>query len=125
MVAPARGETWPVEVKARVLAAVAAGESINKASEQAGVPRTTVIDWVHQTRPVRIDMSDSKKAEFEELFAKAVTSGLCAFVAGASQILDAEWRSKQNAADLAILVGVVFDKASRVAAAFGEREESD
>lgn len=115
------------EVKAQVLAALLAGQSVTQVARQFNVTRTTVRTW----RTAAGLTSDSplinheKRAEIDDLVGSLLASIITTLRVQAEQFRDREWLAKQNAADLAVLFGVMADKGFRILEAADVSEAPD
>ena len=121
------------ETRAAVLAAIASGDSIRHAAEAHDVPPSTAAGWKKKAK-VQTGSAQSRtkkrNGEFDaEVYdpADPFSDLLILLTRDKIQTLreqlhffrDVEWLRKQNAADVAILFGVVSDKALRLLEAYG------
>lgn len=107
--------TYTPETKAAVLAALLTGEAYRAVSERFDVPVATLQYWHQQTVPKPYDaIGTEKKDELGELVTEYVRESLRTLRVQAEQFAGREWLAKQNAADAAILHGVLADKTIRV-----------
>ena len=107
--------------KAAVLAALLAGQSVNSVAREYKLPKSTVSRWKNE--PVVPDGGTQKK-EVGELVLDYLRSNLEALRAQTVMFSDMAWLAKQNAADIAVLHGVMTDKAIRLLEAM-ERQTAE
>lgn len=122
------------ETRAAVLAAIASGDSIRHASEEFGVPTSTISEWKkkHKARrkSVRKNRPKKNKAEpagspagtepatLDELLVELVREKLITLREQLQVFRDPEYLKKQPAGEAAILYGVIADKAIRILEAY-------
>ena len=92
---------------------LALGSSVQEVSDKLAVPHQTIVEW-RAYLPAEIGRGRLKKEVIEELFGQYLEKSLRATLAQLEVISDPDWIRTQNAADLATLHGVVFDKSVRV-----------
>ena len=109
------------EVKAQVIAALLEGQSIRHVAEQYNVPRSTVLNWKKEWGNVPKD--GTQKKEFSELVLDYLRADLETMRAQAETFRDRDWLLKQSASEVAVLHGVMTDKAIRLLEALGRNEE--
>lgn len=104
------------ETKAAALAALLAGQSVNEVAKEYKVPRGTLRSW--KSRQTNGDtvatVATDKKTEVGELLIEYLRANLAALKAQVTVFSDPDWLKKQNAADAAVLHGVMTDKAVRL-----------
>ena len=100
-----------------------AGQSVASVADEFGVSRNTVQTWRRDLRNTNIVHQPEKKAELGELVADYLAEILETLTAQSRFARDPEWLGRQNAADLAILHGVLNDKAVRILAALQSPDE--
>src|SRR5690349_5896984 len=108
------------ETRAAVLAALLSGSSITEISRRLKIPDTTIARWRDQAGigpkapkdPQWI--GDEKKKDLGELVGDYLNDILVSLRAQAVHTRDKDWLDRQNAHDLAILHGVLSDKAVRL-----------
>lgn len=125
------GKEYPAEVKAQVMAALLAGQSVNAASKQYRIPKGTISGW-KQRGPGMFDEGvagvATQKREMEEMSAlllQLVRAELKSLIAQAEHTSDKRWLNRQEAAQLATLHGVSHDKIFRLIEALDRAESSD
>lgn len=105
------------ELKAQVMAALLAGQSLNKVAGEYKLPKSTVQGWRKQADAIRSTggaTSESIDAKLLEYLGKSITA-LCI---QAEHFGDKGWLTKQSAEQLAVLHGVQTDKIIRLLEAF-------
>lgn len=118
------------EVKATVIAEWKAGSSLNALVKAHGVPKTTVRGWVAPYERVAIAPSAAPKKELatydlDEMALRLVRGSVDAVDRIYGVTGDGEWLRKQNAADLAVLAGVIADKLYRLLGAIQPTNSAD
>lgn len=124
---PEARQTHSPETKAAAMAALLQGQSINEVARDYKLPRGTVSKWA---AAVRKDggasiAGSTKKEEIGDLLTAYLAANLAALASQARAFSDADWLARQNAADLAVLHGVMTDKAVRLIEAFGRAAGDD
>jgi len=109
------------ETKAAAIAALLAGQSISSVAKEYKVPKGTVHGWRNQSRT--ISMSTEKKEEFGDLLEAALRSYIAATRSIAENVQDKNYIKSQPASELAVLFGVINDKAFRMIEAFGKHDD--
>ncbi len=89
------------------------GASVQEVSDKLDVPKQSVSRW-RELLPAEVGRGGTKKEVIEDLFGQYLEKSLRATLAQLEVISDPDWIRTQNAADLATLHGVVFDKSVRV-----------
>ena len=98
------------ETRAQVMAALMAGQSIGQVSREYKIPKSTVSRWKND--PVPTD--GTQKRDIGELILKYLQANLEALYSQAKVFTDEKWLKKQEASQLAVLHGVMTDKAIRI-----------
>lgn len=106
------------QVRAEALALLATGDSVHGVARQLGIPRTTVKRWRDQLH----NDGPQKKTIGEQVYG-FVEESIDTLRAQARFTRDPEWLLQQSAADLAMLHGVMFDKAWRLLGALQPAEQ--
>lgn len=101
------------QIKAQVLAAIAAGTSVLAVSRQFKVSPSTIRMW-RGAAGITPVVSAEKKQDLGVLIAEYLDAGLQALAAQARLVSDPVWIAKQDADKLAILHGVIADKLARI-----------
>jgi transposase-like protein len=112
-----RGVAHPPELRAQVVAAVLAGESISEVARRFGVDKSSVIRWSAAMQPVEPSVARTREA-LSELIWDAVVETLKSLIARAAVTGQADWIEKQSAADLAQLGGTEWDRIIRMVSGF-------
>ncbi len=108
------------ESRAAVLAAIISGSTLSEVARAMKLPEPTVRRWRDQAGigpkapPDRQWLGDEKKRDLGELVGEYLDDILISLRAQAIHTRDSEWLHQQNARDLAILHGVLSDKAVRL-----------
>lgn len=106
--------------RAAVLASLLAGSSVAEVSRQTGIPDSTVERWRDQAgigpKQPKIPqlLGAETKYDLGELVGGYLSDILITLRAQSVHARDEEWLARQNAHDLAILHGVLSDKAVRL-----------
>lgn len=109
------------ETRAAVLASLLAGQSIGQVSREYNIPKGTVSAWKSR----RGRESATQKREIGELLLIYLRTNLEALTAQAEAFKDSTWLRGQSASDVAVLHGVMTDKAIRLLEAFGNAQDGD
>jgi len=108
------GEHTPEE-KAAVLAALLAGQSVSNVARQFNVARQTVRRWRVAAGMVDVPVvNHQKRAELDDLVGNLLRAILTTLQIQAEQFRDGAWLRTQDASELAVLFGVMADKAFRI-----------
>lgn len=109
------------DVKAAVLAALLAGQSVSEVSREYNIPEGTIKSWrtrknvSQMQRDAFEDASDATlKKDIGELLLGYLQTNLETLRAQARVFGDEEWLKQQSAGELAVLHGVMTDKAVRL-----------
>lgn len=115
------------------MAALLAGQSISQVAAEYKIPAGTVKSWSVRLRTspevaavASGDASDAtgkKAAAIGDLLLSYLRANLTTLEAQAVVFRDADWLKKQDAAGLAVLHGVLTDKAVRLLEALGGASE--
>jgi len=119
--------TYSPETKAAVMAAMLAGQGIEEVAAQYKIPSGTIKSWrVRAKQPTtRRDASDvssvapDKRQQIGDLLILYLRANLKTLEAQTAVFADKDWLTKQPASDLAVLHGVMTDKAVRLLEALG------
>ena len=104
------GNGHPPEVRAAATAALLAGQSISSVAKEYDIPKSTVGRWKLEPIPE----VETEKREIGELLLEYLQQNLVTLKAQAKAFGDPDWLSRQGAQELAILHGVMTDKAVRL-----------
>lgn len=102
------------ETKAAVIAALLAGQSVSQVARDYSVSRRAVQIWRDSAGVNRPPVSQEKQDEIGELVGNALRSFLVTVSVLSERTHDETWFREQSAADIAVLVGVLTDKAVRI-----------
>ena len=102
--------TYSDETKAAVLAALMQGQSINSVAREYDIPKGTISNW--KNNPPSVD-TDTKR-DIGELLLDYLRANLKALTAQAELFQDPVWLKRNSASDVAVLHGVMTDKAVRL-----------
>lgn len=111
------------ETKAAVMAALLSGQSINQVARDYKIPKGTVSYWKRHAGGR--DVSTQKKERIGELLVDYLTTSLETLRAQAELFRDESWLKRQTASDVAVLHGVVTDKAIRLLEALSAAQVED
>lgn len=103
------------ETKAAVMAALLAGQSVSQVANEYSIPRGTIANWsakLHESELANVP--NTKKEEIGDLLIRYLRANLATLEKQVNVFSDADWLKKQNAADAAVLHGVLTDKAVRL-----------
>ncbi len=121
-----QGEAHDPNVKAAVVAALLAGQSISFVAKQYNLPRSTVANWAGSKRSMLSDKSaDNDRQEVTNLLFDLLRANLRALIAQAEVSAEKDYLRKQSGENLALLQGVLHDKTVRMLEAMtsGENDE--
>lgn len=105
-----KGRTHTNEVRAEVIAALLAGQGVNEVSRQYNVPKATVSRIKNGLAPEQLEQK-----KISDLVEAHLTESLRAATALAQKVASNEsWFTKQNAADIGVLYGILTDKSIRI-----------
>ena len=102
------------ETKAAVMASLLAGQSVSQVSKEYKIPRGTVAGWSSKLNSGELIISNTKKGEIGDLLLNYLRANLKTLEAQVEAFSNSDWLVKQNAADAAVLHGVLTDKAVRL-----------
>ena len=118
------------EVKAAVMAALLAGQSISSVAKKYEIPKGTVSGWqkqagnplgalVNPSPGVATVATQKKQDEILDLMLDLVIAQLKSQIALADHAGDKKWLTTQDASAIAMLIGVSNDKVFRLIEAMG------
>ena len=102
-------------LRTEAVARVRTGEPVDRVANALGVDWHTVQAWVRAATPSN---SEQKGYDYNRQFAGHLEQALDTLTAQLRLVGEPDWIRQQNARDLAILYGVVHDKAMTVYAAW-------
>ncbi len=115
------------EIKAQVMAALLAGQSVSSAAREYKIPKGTVSGWRKEAL-VKMERSQvgedptQKSVTIDDLLLDYVHVNLVTLRAQSEFFRDKEWLKQQPASELAVLHGVVADKTIRILEAWGNNQ---
>lgn len=99
----------PPEIRAEVMSCLLQGQGVTTVAKQYDIPTSTVSRWKRKARE-----EAGRTDDVGELLLEYLTANLTTLRAQAERFRDPEWLSEQDAADVAVLHGVLTDKAVRL-----------
>jgi len=121
----ARGKAHPPELKAMVLASLAAGTSPAEVARQFELDLSTISRWGKQIPQVLQAVATQKKRDFGDMLGSYLEELIKTAVEQQKHFRDKEWLQRQNAADIAVLHGVSIDKGIRLFEAANRAQEAE
>lgn len=118
----AKGVERDEATKAAVMAALLTGQSINYCVKEYKIPRGTVAQWSRDLSRVRTGTYE-KRERIGQLIIDNVEAEFETMIAMQDVFTNQEWLKKQSASELAVLYGVIKDKAIRVLEAIPDTAE--
>lgn len=119
---PQKGRAkYSQETKAAALAALLEGQAIHKVASDFKLPEGTVKAWRSRMKGAATETraATENREEIGELLVGYLHANLTTLRAQQVVFADPAWLRQQNAADLAVLHGVMTDKAIRLLEALG------
>lgn len=118
--------TYDPRVKAAALAELVTGASVAATARKFRIARSTLAAWRNVADlPAPTPARQQKKVEIGEQLYGYLEESIATLVAQLRFARDPDWLARQNAADLAVFMGVAADKATRLLAAFRPAPDSD
>jgi hypothetical protein len=117
----AKGKAHDETIRAEAMAALLAGQSISYVAKEYKLPRGTVSAW-SRNLPRNHTVSTEKRERIGQLIIDNVEAEFETMIAMQDVFTDKEWLKKQSASELAVLYGVIKDKAIRVLEALPDAE---
>lgn len=106
------------EIKAQVMAALLAGQSINATAAHFQIPKGTVSGWARRAgqgiHSELATVATQKRERIGHLIIDNLEAEMEATKAMTNVFKDEQWLRKQEASQLAVLYGVIKDKTHRV-----------
>lgn len=121
----ARGVPHDDQKRAAVVSALLEGQSVSQVSRDYNVSRASVIAWREAAGLRSTPVEQEKRDEIGGLVADALRGYLTAVSVLTSRTHDEAWFNRQDAADVAVLIGVLTDKAVRILEAIESAEPAD
>lgn len=110
------------ETKAAVMAALLTGQSISQVAREYNIPKGTVSNWKNRHKGPK---DGTQKKEIGDLLLAYLKANLEALTAQVQVFKDPVWLKAQVASDVAVLHGVMTDKAIRLLEAMSNADEQD
>jgi transposase-like protein len=112
------------EVKAQVVAALLAGQGVTEVAATYKLPENTVKTWKRRLKDPEggtkvSEVEPAKKEQIGDLLIDYLHANLQTLRKQNEVFSDPVWLAKQNAADVAVLHGVITDKTIRLLDALG------
>lgn len=108
------------ETKAAALAALLTGQSVSAVAREYKLPKGTVSNWKNHQPAQGVQSDRTQKSEaVSALLIDYLQTNLETLKIQSVFFRDVAWLTKQNAADLAVLHGVMTDKTIRLLEALG------
>jgi transposase len=110
------------DVKAAVIAALMAGQSVSQVAKQYALPKGTVSNWKHRKAEgvrddagtVSRDGTQKAGSSIGDLLVELVRENLKGLIAVSKLLQDDAWLRKQDAAEIGTLAGITHDKTTRM-----------
>jgi transposase-like protein len=102
------------ELKAQVMAALLAGQSVSTVSKQYNIPAGTVGRWNAESKDVVGSLRREKKGAIGDLLLEYLTINLKTLTAQSETFADREWLLAHSPSEAAVLHGVLVDKTVRL-----------
>ena len=96
--------------KAAIIGALLTGESVSKLAEEFGISRTTIYRWKKESP----ELQNVTQKNIGDLLLEYLQESLITLKEQAAFFRDPDWLDKQEAADVAVLHGVMSDKSYRM-----------
>lgn len=110
------------ETKAAALAALVEGQSVNAIAREYKIPPGTISSW--KNRDLQ-GIEIQKNSKVGDLLIEYLNANLHALIKQTYVFSDETWLKKQNAADAAVLHGVMTDKTIRLVEALSKASSKD
>lgn len=120
-------KNYSKEIKATVIAALLEGQSVSRIAKDYNIPSGTVKSWKNrqeQNADATIETVATQKKEISNLIIELLETHLEAAI-NIAQSIDTDYIKKQSASEVAVLLGVINDKAFRMLEALGRAEDND
>jgi transposase-like protein len=122
----AKSASHSPEVKAAVIAALLAGQSVSQVAKAHKLPKGTVSNWKNRkAEGVRsVPGDETQKESIDDLIVTLVRESLKGLIAGARVAQDDVWMKRQTAAELGTFLGILNDKTARMLEAISESDRA-
>lgn len=122
--------TYSEETKAAAMAALLAGQSVSSVAREYKIPKGTASNWkrkaAEQVDGVQSDRTQNTREAIGDLLLEYLQENLRSLKAQSALFGDLDWLRDQDASQLAVLHGVMTDKAVRLLEAMsGSIDASD
>lgn len=113
------------ETKGAVMAALLTGQSVSSLAREYQIPKGTVSGWKRQAfEQGVVSPATQKRQRIGELIIEYVEAALIALKAQVEAVGNERYITKQDASELAVLHGVIADKAIRILEGIAAQDES-
>lgn len=109
-----RGKAHNSDLKAKAQGALLSGRTPAEVARRYGLAESTVRSWAGGLGEKFAEVRAKKGVDFDEAVGDYLTASLTSLTAQARHARDPAWLMEQPAHKLALLHGVMFDKAIRV-----------
>ena len=109
-----RGVPHSDATKGAAMAALLAGQSVHEVAGKYHIARATVRAWRTQANVSSPPVHPQKETEWGDLISDALRSYLVTVSVLARRSQDETWFGRQSAESIAVLIGVLTDKAVRI-----------
>ena len=119
------GNEYQPEVKAAVMSALLAGQSVCSVAREYKIPKGTVSSWKRKAfdEVAGVEEGSTQKKAIGDLLLEYLEANLRSLKVQAEHFGDKTWLASQSADSLAVLHGVQTDKAIRLLEALTAGEE--
>ena len=118
--------TYSDETKAAVKAALLEGQGVSRVAKDYKIPEGTVKAWKSRLKKEGVaEVAPQKKKEIGDLLIEYLHENLETLRSQSEHFRDKDWLKDQSADDLAVLHGVMCDKAVRLLEAIGNAGASN
>jgi transposase-like protein len=120
-------KNYSKETKAAVIAALLEGQSVSRVAKDYNIPSGTVKSWKNRQEQAGFATSETvatQKKEISNLIIELLETHLRAAI-GITNAIDSSYIKKQSASEVAVLLGVINDKAFRILEALGRAGDND
>ena len=124
---PKRPVARSAEVRAAVITALLAGQSVSQVAKEYNLPKGTVSSWKTRTaegitspnaKPANVNAASAsgatQKESIGDLLVDLVRENIKGLIAGAQLLQDAKWLRSQGAAELGTILSITNDKTIRM-----------
>ena len=101
------------KIKAEVLSLLLSGQAIDAVAAQYNIPASTIRYW-HSKMQNIADVGDDDRAKIGDLLLRYLVATLETLTIQSEVFRDEKWLKRQSASELAVLHGVITDKAIRL-----------